>query len=79
MKDATDLLATMDADMDSDIPYRDDLKAEVFIADSEQEATARFDAWMNDHSCGKRNLVGVCDHTVGRNICVITALYWVSG
>ncbi len=77
MENATELLNSLVPEGGNDIPYRENLTGKIFIADSEQEATARFDEWMNDRSDGKRNLVGVYDQSIGSNICVITAVYWI--
>lgn len=44
MKNAMELFENTATDSDVDIAYHDDLAGMVFIADSEQEATARFDA-----------------------------------
>ena len=78
MKNAMELFENIVTDSASDIPYRDDLEGMVFIADSEQEATARFDAWMNEQRGKGVRLVGVFDHMFGTNICAITVVYWQS-
>ena len=75
MDNSSDLLDSIDTNAESDIPYQEGLKGKVFIADSEQEAVARFDAWMNRRTEGKRKLLGVFDQTIGKNISVITVVY----
>jgi len=75
MKDATELFENIVTDSASDIPYRDDLEGMVFIADCEQEATARFDAWMNEQKGASIRLVGIFDHMIGKNISTITVVY----
>lgn len=75
MKNTVELFENMAAELANDLPYRNDLDGKVFIADSEQEATARFDAWMNTEKAEGIHLVGVNDHMFGSNICAITVVY----
>jgi hypothetical protein len=76
MKNTMELFENIVTDADADIAYRDDLEGMVFIADSEQEATARFDAWMNEQRGKNIHLVEVFDHMIGKNISAITVIYW---
>lgn len=78
MKNTMEFFENIVTDSGGDIPYRDDLEGIVFVADSEQEATARFDAWMNAHKSKGIRLVGVFDHMLGKNISAITVVYWKS-
>ena len=78
MKNAMELFENMVTDSDVDIAYRDDLEGMVFLADSEQEATARFDAWMNEQRARSIRLVEISDHKIGKNISAITVVYWRS-
>lgn len=73
-----ELFENMVTDSDVDIAYRDDLEGMVFLADSEQEATARFDAWMNEQRARSIRLVEIFDHKIGKNISAITVVYWRS-
>ncbi len=78
MENSTVLLDSIDTNPETDIFYREDLKGKVFIANSEQEAAARFDAWMNERTGRKRNLIGVYDQAIGKKVWMITAVYWKS-
>ena len=78
MKNTMELFEDIITDSEIDIPYRDDLEGQVFVADTEQEATARFDAWMNAQKGDGIRLVGIFDHMIGKNISAITVVYWKS-